>query len=289
MARVLGNNPARLEERRYAALAAEVIGSIRGPRRIPHDDEWKNIKYASTSNTLGEIVGAHRVQLIEDPTWSDKAIGLRVPLIKLSDEGRTMMIRGNHFEDWLWELLRDFQMMLEGAELVRDTPYQKGWKYVWLASCREQPEDVVAGEDVLKVVLRGAAAKNYGRARRTIPCSRRFIAMAFAHDAQSKLWYVDRVHPRLRPRAVFPFRVDSDDKLSLTGIEKLITWTYENRLDQSTTEIDVARAVLDLVQTADIWLRDEWADRVDYSAEELRRKLRKTYGSGVLPDASGPA
>ena len=96
------------------------------------------------------------------------------------------------------------------------------------------------------------------------------------------MWINNNIYSQLQPRAFFPFRRENDRKLSLEGIEKLIDYTYSYRLDVSTTKLDIARAVLDLVTMAHEWFKTEWGERIDYSLDEFRRRLRKEYGSKVL-------
>jgi hypothetical protein len=276
-------DPLRLQEYRCLTLAAEVSEHIRESGAIPRDDKWMGLQYRGSPVTLGEIVGADRIRLIEDPNWPANTHGRREPKIELSTDGRELTISNMQFEDWLWELLRDRYLVLQRAELAADPNHFDAWEFEWLA-LRERPDDIIANHHVLKVILQEAANPRTGTSRRTIPCPQQFHAMAFSSDVESKLGYFGRVYTRLSPRAIFPFRVESDGKLSLAGVEELIRWTYENQTKKAATERDVARAVLDLVQTAHAWLGEEWASRADYSIEELKRRLLKAYGPEVRPE-----
>lgn len=280
------SDPRRLEERRYVALAAHLDQRCQERKTIPPDDEWTKIEYGSSGITLGDIVATPCISLIVDPMWSAKIAGVRAREIEWSEDKQRMKISGHDFEWWLWELLRDRKPMLQSIELVSEIHSVKQWKYEWLM-LSEEPDDVVKDEAVMKAVLLDAARSHRQRARRTIPCFRRFHAMALSADAESELRFIAHTHERLVPRAIFPFRLESAGKLSLEGAEELIKWTYKYRANKLTIECDIARAMLDLVQTADAWLRDEWGERVDYSIDELRRKLLKKYGPDVLPVRPG--
>jgi hypothetical protein len=215
-----------------------------------------------------------------DPQYAMRAP--RVPAVDWSTDRRQLTLSHRDVSETLWELLRDqHHLMLQRAELMSTNLFGGTWKLEWLA-LQEKPDDIISGQEVLRFILQNAADTRGGRARRTIPCPRQFHAMALSPGSESTLLYRYAVQSRLSPRAIFPFCVDSDEKLSLSGIENLIQRTYANRMEKATSERDVARAVLDLVQTADAWLREELAERVDYSVEELRRCLGKKYGSDIL-------
>ncbi|WP_437991095.1 HD domain-containing protein [Sorangium sp. So ce145] len=281
------NDPGRAEECRYLALAIEVHGSIRDAGTIPRDECWRAIKYESSEVTLGDIVDSDRVRIVADPAWHE--LGLKSDSVSMLDDRKIVTIECSSVENWLWELLRGRNVVLQSVQRINDGRYARHCKLEWLV-LRERPEDIVGDASVFIEIIVDALDRYRGRIRRTVPCPRMFRSMALAAGAERGLGYFDNVYGLLSPRAVFPFRVESDGKLSLEGVDELIRWTHEHRLEKETTEIDVARAVLALVQITDRVIgegRGGSDDCVDYSVDDLRRRLRRRYGADVLSKHSG--
>lgn len=283
---LLKNDPNRVDDFRYLTLAIEVHKHMRNAGMLQHDEAWKSLRYERSSEiTLADVLESERVRIVEDPAWYDGSPVLREPEILLSEDRREVKIQHVEIKSWLWDILRERYLVLQSAEPIHEGPYTGHAKVQWFV-LREEPEDIIGGMGALKEIILSAANEYLRQSRRIIPCCRRFRMMALAKDAERELWHVAPIYERLVPRAIFPFCVKSDKKLSLDGVEELIRWTYEHRLDQAITEIDVARAVLDLVQVTDDILRaegGEWIERIDYSVEDLRRRLQKEYGLTVLP------
>lgn len=272
----------RQEERRYLSLAAEVDEGIRSAGVIPQNAEWRDIEYNGSGTTLGRIVDASVVRIVEDSSWTDHRIGPGQADITWSQDGATVTIACERPKPWLLTLLRKKHWVLEGVEAVERRFPGSHWRLVW-AALNETPPDVGPDVEVLRFVISLSAAKDSGRARRTFPCYPAFRAMAIAADAEIQLPYTVRVLRRLTPRAVFPFRIEADGTITLAGVDELIQWTWEHRAQQTTTKPDIARAVLEFVEKADETLRDEWGTRVEYDTIELRRRFTKAYGSSAIP------
>lgn len=273
-------DPKRIDERRCLTLAVEIGYIDCKIDAIRNDDAWKHLTFESSLVTLGDMVGASQVRLVEDSTWLAGTVP-RETKLEWSADGRELKIIGGELSGWIWHLLKDFHLTLQRVE-ERVVSKRVGTSFMceWLA-VREGTGDVVANDQVLQTVLRAAASEQKIRMRRTIPCPSQFGALALSRDVGSEPWHTTRVHTRLMPRAIFPFRVEPDGKLSLAGIEEVIAWTYKNRADGTTTMQDIALCVLALVKTADRWLREEWAERAEYSVEDLSRRLNKVYGLGA--------
>lgn len=269
-------------EVKYLALAAVVhpdISQLVAHEKLPQLDQWKSIKYKSSEYTLGDIVAADRVRIIEDLT---RLAASKPPEILHAADRREFTITTGLVETYLWKLLQNHHATLDRVTCTaaKGRPIEE-----WLLQ-KSPVDDIIATDDVFMDVLNEATHVDIRSIRRTIPCRRRFIKMALAPDAEEQL---PHAHPLFNlfsihvPRAISPFRVGIDKKISLEGVESLVKWTYEHRLEKTTTELAIARAVIDLVQTADKMLRDTWGGRIDYDVNELRRRFHKIYGPEVLP------
>ncbi|MBK9260506.1 MAG: hypothetical protein IPM54_11830 [Polyangiaceae bacterium] len=274
----------RVEEVKYLALAAEIYNDIRPLRdtgKLPLLADWKDIEYEKTGYVLRDIVEAQQVMIVEDPQWSSTLQGHRAPELRWSDDRKVLTICSRDAGAYLWLLLRDRHAILCNVSNVASANNYLQSKFEWLL-VPTPPDDVIKNEKSFRYILR-EATEALRSARRTIPCRKQFLAMAVAPEADYELQHCYRIFPRLKPRAISPFRVGADEKISLDGVEALVKWTYEHRLEIATTERDIARAVIDLVETAHAMLGAEWGERKDYSVDELRRNFVKLYGKEVLP------
>lgn len=275
-------NESTREELQYLALYFQICRNTKLSQyqSLPNLDQWKELPVLVQEGvTYGELVNADEVKFIEDPRIGFLPNSER-PSIESSGGGTLISLQMSSWTTDLFSILRNHFIVLRSVNRIDQKVLRESYIREWIIRrIRDGRHDIIQ-DDVFKYVLNDAADSRYGRTRRTIPCRNCFRAMALQDGAEAKLLGVIPVLSMLTPRAIFPFHVGADGKLSLAGIEKLIDFTYENRASPGTEKHEIAKAVLELILCTDGLMQSEWTSskRIDYSVDECRRKLEKTYG-----------
>ncbi len=263
------------------ALVAKTDAFFEGKNPLPEDDaSWKTLPFYGTSLTLGKLTEAENIFVKEDVTLKPFFKRSQVALpCKLSNNSQQINIKINSLSNLPLGILDD-----RSVQLVTASPQDNGWQkyvvYEWNFS-KAPLSDIVSEMGIFEILLDEIVGFTSGLARFTIPCPKQFESLRINPKGLQGKWFQLNYFPILQQRCIFPFRREQGQRFTLAGALQLIKYTFQYRCNQTTTELDIARSLLSLVELIDKRYRAKWGSRADYSIESLRYDLRNAYGADL--------